>query len=397
MSNGSVIFRLCRALGYLTVSVVILALLLVTTIQAAEHVFRRRAEKLLSDLESLRVRHSTFADATNLFGRWIGSGSHSVPCDRDRCDLWINLNDFPEVPGPLVSWPVWESRTYRLVGARLAGARAKIEVREGLVVSTDFRLDVDVPPFKGGDGRVVWYFLEGRAFTILRPDPGLLLYGDAHPDYFVHWPHCDTCVPVWVGYTPYATHDELLRVAGFNFSCVTRWQPCRARSDIMPGAMALAASDGKLSGAEPKPGCTVQAVQIAARESEYAAVVDVIQNREDMRYGQARLLDVRPQELLKGAGLAGDSHFLLEVVDRFAVTPMKEVSNARPGSRVTVLFDRIRNPSGAAYFLSEECGVVPLNKQMLDVVHAGIAQDDLHLYLPYGPNMQYRDPDHVTN
>ena len=389
--------RLGRTLLHTACSVLVLLLAFVTAIHVEEYAFRRRAEKLLNDLESLRVRHATFAEATDLFGGWRGSGSRSVPCDRNRCDLWINLNDFPEASGALVSWPVWESRTYRLAGARLAGVRAKIEVREGLVVSTDFRLDVDVPPFNGGDGRVVWYFLEGRAFTILRPDPGLLLYGDAHPDYYVDWPHCDTCVPVWVGYTPYATHDELLRVAGFNFSCVTRWQPCRTKSDIMPGAMALAASDEKQLETEPKLGCTVQAVQIAARESEYAAVVDVIQNRKDTQYGEARLLDVRSLDLLKGAGLASDSHSPLEVVDTFAVTPMKESSNARPGSRVIVLFDRIRNPRGAVHFLSEGCGVVPLDKQMFDVVRAGIAQDDLHVYLPYGPTMQYRDPDRVTN
>jgi hypothetical protein len=111
-------------------------------------------------------------------------------------------------------------------------ARASVWVREGTVSQTQFELDVDVPPFRDAEGRTESYPLVARLYTIPRREPldqSEIEY--AGPD------ACTGCVAVWVKYTPYATPEDIDRVGRINFACITGWRKCRAKDDIMPGAM----------------------------------------------------------------------------------------------------------------------------------------------------------------
>jgi hypothetical protein len=113
---------------------------------------RHRAEKLLADIRSLRVRSATFDQAVEAFDRWQPWGSYDLPCSRESCHFSIALYD----PGSAYGWVF---PLYRLVGSRPCGAQAFVWVSEGVVSKVEFGLGIDVPPFVDASGATVTYGL----------------------------------------------------------------------------------------------------------------------------------------------------------------------------------------------------------------------------------------------
>ncbi|MFZ0981165.1 MAG: hypothetical protein WAN23_17310 [Candidatus Acidiferrales bacterium] len=356
---------------YIGFSLLVGYVLLFAMVQIQQRILRHRAEKLLADVQSLRVRSATFDQAVEVFDRWQPWGSYDLPCSSESCHFSIALYS----PGSAYGWVV---PLYRIVGSRPCGARASISVNEGLVSKVEFGLGIDVPPFVDASGTTVAYGLSAEVTGGPRSIPGDLLYADFHSEYAIGWPSgCTSCVDIWFAYTPYANPADVQRVGGPNFDCITGWRQCRTKADIMPAAMTQVASDRAFQRGD-RPRRTPEVVETISRDAEDAAIVRIVANRSDSQCQGCGLLKVRLVRPLKRSLFwKVGSTYNLGVVQGVAIAPLNDVSNLLPGSRAIILFDRNLQPAAAVPILEEPCGVVPFNAQMLQLVQRGIANDNL--------------------
>jgi hypothetical protein len=56
-----------------------------------------------------------------------------------------------------------------------------------------------------------------------------------HPQYVLSAPGgCENCLAIFTDFTANASQEDKDRMTDFNFSCMTRWTPCRDEQDILP-------------------------------------------------------------------------------------------------------------------------------------------------------------------
>ena len=384
MSNSIVSrLRLFRYVGHTFLLVLAAIAALFVCVHVQEYIFRNRVERLAADVRALRVRKSTFPKATEVFSRWGGSGDYSVPCSGQYCDFSIRLNELGGVPGRSEGWFRWAETIHRLAGGRISLARAWISVREGIVWRTEFELLLDVPPFKNSSGEIESYTLEGRVSAIPRLVP--YSFRSSQPEFEIHWPHCDSCEPIWVDYTPYARPADLNRIAQLNFDCIVSWRQCRSKADLMPGAMAQRAVEDRLLGNGFQFECGAEAIQTIARDAENAAIVDLEASRPD---DEGTLMKVRLLQTLKGSTSWGVGEGLSLGVANGTI-PAKYIAGFKTGSRIVILFDRNPHPRGPVPIVAELCGIVPFTEKNLKLVNGGIKQDDV-VHLPSNPASEVR-------
>jgi hypothetical protein len=70
--------KIVRILAWFLAAVLASILLLAAAIRVDQYVLRYRAERLQSDIRSLELRKSTFADARRLEGRWFDNTKEKV-------------------------------------------------------------------------------------------------------------------------------------------------------------------------------------------------------------------------------------------------------------------------------------------------------------------------------
>jgi hypothetical protein len=383
--------RLTRYVLGAAISVIAAYALLVAAIQVQKRILRRRAENLLADVRSLQVRRSTFAQAAAVFSHWSNRGFYSKPCSQESCDFFIRISDFGSVSGKFPGWYTWGIPVYRMAGGRLAGAYASLSVRNGTLSRAFFELGIDVPPFiEPASHETVSYELGAQIRTNSRVDPNSLLHPSSHPDYTITGPGgCEGCVEVWFEYTPYASAADVERLGKPNFTCITRWSPCRTKADIMPAAVAQRALDPSPD-LDGKASCSARGLEIISRDAEDVAVVDVVANRLDAECDGCRLLIVRLVKRLKRAAFwPVGAAYNLGVLESNAISPLDDAANLKAGARILIVFDRNLHPRGPVPILEEVCGVVPLNEQTLAIVQSGIAKDDL---APWSGNPNFIRP-----
>jgi hypothetical protein len=83
--------RLLR-LGALGIFVVVA--FAIVPIQIEQHLLRRRAERLLSDIRSLEIGRATLSDAQNLSRKWKPFAHFKGNCTEAACTLEISWQDF---------------------------------------------------------------------------------------------------------------------------------------------------------------------------------------------------------------------------------------------------------------------------------------------------------------
>lgn len=66
----------------------------IAAIPVQQRVLRHRAERLLVDIRSLKLRRSTWADAQQIFVTWGAWGHYEGTCSQQSCSYEINLGDF---------------------------------------------------------------------------------------------------------------------------------------------------------------------------------------------------------------------------------------------------------------------------------------------------------------
>jgi hypothetical protein len=78
----------------LSLSLCSLLFLTLLASQVEQRLFRRRAELLLSQLQSLELRKTSWQDAQTRFQRWGPNREFDEHCDSHKCSLKITLNEF---------------------------------------------------------------------------------------------------------------------------------------------------------------------------------------------------------------------------------------------------------------------------------------------------------------
>lgn len=268
MSNSIVIRLLRKYLLFPAIGIGVVLFLVLLVSQVEQHIFRSRAELLLSQVQSLELRKTPWPEAQNQLKRWTKESKFNDQCNGTECSLEITLfepvYDFASrtlifahlddylrwrlklsySEGPFVRMESVFFRGYMLMGGRPARIMANVGMRNGIVWSKGFSVYIatywhNIPDFDPNR----WFDFSLMANTGSVPqfdfssqnwvDPQLTL----HPNYLISRPGgCDVCVSGYVHFTPYADPVDIHRLMQLNLLCLTQLRPCLDQSDIMPAA-----------------------------------------------------------------------------------------------------------------------------------------------------------------
>jgi len=279
--------------------------------------------------------------------------------------------------------PDWLRWSIATLGGRAALVFAGFEVIEGVVWEKHFSLAVQMPPFRGPDGGLFSTTLLGVAESRSQLYPPTFRGGILrHPNYVVGKPGgCEGCVEIYAYFTPYADPRDVERLMQFNLDCLTRWAACLDESDVMPVAWRQY-SDEKSEGetASAIRGCSPRFVEILGRDTQNAAIVDVIANRIEDGVGGERyqVSTVRLSQRLKRADFwnPGETEQVRVFEGVVALTSSNLPSEVRPGAKYILLFAEGHwgGQNGPRIWL-DQCGAIPLTKENLALVKRGVDQD----------------------
>lgn len=328
-------FRLVRrVLLILFVSFCAVVFLALIFVQVEQRIFRRRAERLLSEIQSLELRKAPWPEAQARLAHWSAHTEVSPHCDEQKCSLTITMNEFAAgvvsqmtLPSRLDDYLRWKLNlpyntgpfvhlfeALRHLHMRLGGRPARIEatigMRDGIVWSKRFEVLIETyvyanPELLGGR----WYEYSFLATVGSVPhfpshaswfDPQLTL----HPNYKIGRPGgCGGCVAGWANFTPYAEPADVHRLLELDLSCLTRWHPCKTQTDIMPVAwMQYEAERDRVDKLWFQVACSPLTMELLGRDSDIVVVGEVVAYKRDaVGQGHRRAVEVRLLQRMKGA------------------------------------------------------------------------------------------------
>lgn len=266
MSNLIVVRFLQKFLLIAAIGVCAMLILVLVASQIGQRIFRRRAEILLAQVQSLELGKTSWQDAQRQLRHWSGESRLDDRCNQTDCSEAITLTEptsgliFP-IFERLDDYLRWRLRLsynqgpfdrmaqqvlypgYMLLGGRPARIVASVGMRDGVLWSKEYEVSIETFwHFNPGgwaeytlvaDMRSVPRFDGSKQFVFVDPHvPQLKL----HPNYFIGHPGgCEICIEVYLLFTPYADPSDVHRLEP-NLSCLTRIRPCLDEIDIMPAA-----------------------------------------------------------------------------------------------------------------------------------------------------------------
>lgn len=345
-------WKLCK---WVLTGLLVVYLVLLAAVQISQRITRRRAERLLSDLRGLQLEKSSWSDAQALMQRWGRWGGYKGTCDADHCEYGISFNSAGIVLEPttvserflnLFDRPAERAAT--MLGAHLSDVEGGFRVQNNLVVGTWFSLIVN--------GRVEDQLISGVIGTRtgnLEPYD-LWPEKDPHPEYRTVL-RTGTIGIFFTQFTAATKAEDVEWLTAFNFSCMTRWLPCKERGDLLPSAWAKYKAESKrVSAIRERIGNCSYTLEDLVDASERAALVQVekpnVQNRQWSPY-PARLV-----ESLKGSSSwhSGDARAIWSGQDPVAPTEI-------------LLFTEDSDPVYPHY-----CGVIPATPENLRTVKGAV-------------------------
>ena len=345
--------RILRVLSWIIGSLCLAVLALSLAIHADQYLLRRRAERLQSDIRSLDLRKSTYADARKVIDRWWDDAREQGPCRADWCDVEITLN---RNAWRLWSYPSWLITGYLWLGGHSAMIIAAVRVRNGIVVGKDIK--GYVTGVCGRDGDVLFCrMMIGQARTETRlgeARAGMRRIVDVrHPEYTFFSPSgCEGCIDAEVIFSPYANSSDVRRLTGINFACITRWAPCENEGDILPTAWREAKSEGAPPAHIASCSETIRALTRDLGCVPLATVTDATDTGEGLQ------LTIR-----------WENKCALEMLEnQNTLAGLNREPRIRKGDRLLVFEERLSSTS-------EPCAVVPATEENLRAAQQGVSEN----------------------
>jgi hypothetical protein len=363
-----------------------------------QHIFRRRAEQLLYEVQEIELRTTSWEKALKRSAHWDVNRATNKSCDAHQCSFEIILNEFVFAylsqrtvfdrlddyfrwrfklsydRGPFVRAEDWLLYLYMRAGGRPSKVVARVGMRDGTVWRKDLTVTIYTPT------RFEWFTNEPSGFVLVATVngvPRMDYFGEPwvssqlllHPDYEIGRPGgCEGCVSGWVKFTPYADPLDVQRLMQLNLSCLTRWNPCTSQSDIMPSAWSQYVAEN--SQTDSRPSCLSAIVKLFGRDSANAATAEVVRYREDL-HSDTMIAAVRVIERLKGMRdwKAGDTHTVSLEHGRYCVA-----ENVRVGSKL-ILYGGLDRSAEANSSAGQFWPVMPLTDNNLNLFRLGISRD----------------------
>jgi hypothetical protein len=383
------------------------ALLFLTllTSQIEQHLFRRRAELLLSQLQSLELRKTSWQDAQTQFQSWGANREFDKGCSSQKCSLKITLNEFvlghltqrnlfeklddyfrwrlklSYSEGPFVHAEFWLIRLYMCMGGRPARVIANIGMRDGTVWSkgTSVWVETLIDSAEWSGDQPFEFSLIAEVNSAPRFDyygsPRVSSQLMLHQNYVIGRPGgCEVCVEGWVKFTPYAAPEDVHRLMQLDLSCLTRWHPCVSQNEIMPAAWAqYVAERSRTSQSKEILSCSPAIIEILGRDSANIATAEVVRYHENF-YSQGYdkiVATVRVLDRLKGmaAWNVGETRD----VTLPSGTPCAD-DKVQVGSRL-ILYGGWDRSNEVRFDPQKPWPVIPMNDTNLNFFRRGIDQD----------------------
>lgn len=392
---------------FFTTSLSLLALIVLALFASKieQYLFRRRAELLLSQLQSFELRKTPWQSAQGQLKRWGAYLEPGKPCDESECSLQITLNEFVAGyitqrnvfvklddyfrwrlklsynEGPFERIELYLLRTYVRLGGHPARILATIGMRNGVVWSKRFDVWIETyghPVDWSGTFRTE-YTLIASTSSVSRlgghfgglVDPQLMI----HPDYAIGRPGgCTICVAGWTKFTPYAAPADVHRLMQLDLSCLTRWSNCLTQNDIMPIPWAQYLTERSLLESQgEKLHCPQFIPEVLGRDSANIAVVKLLDYRDaaDSHGFHTGVVSARLVKRLRGiaAWKVGEVRELSIEGGTGREAPIM------PPGRELVLF-RGQGPSSGPWTVSvSTCPITWANESNLNLVQQGIDED----------------------
>jgi hypothetical protein len=206
--------------------------------EAAQWLLRWRAQRLLADIRTLQVNHSTWPVAQQLAQKWAHWTTFNPGCTADACTVQIDLVQTLQpflVGSPQAGARNSLARVVDHTGLRSVAARAGFTVEHGLVTSRWFGEQVTLPVRDWGppDGYIPYLSASAAATSHFRE-----IVGDSHllhPNRMAQ----HTQGYIQVSYSPAEDPAEQSALMDFRFSCLTRLRPCESVGDILPEGLRM--------------------------------------------------------------------------------------------------------------------------------------------------------------
>lgn len=236
-------------------------------------------------MQSITLRQSQFDTVRPLLRRWERFGEYEGDCSEKHCKFKVILQN------GMFNLPDWLRHSAARLSGRAVRVIAGFEVIDGIVWAKYFDVEMEMPPFRGEDGKLFSTTLIGIAESRSQFFPphywGSILL---HSNYVINRPGgCEGCVLAYVYFTPYADPQDVRRLMQFNLGCLTRWRACQDQADIMPVAWTQYSEEqSRLEAQSASPKCSPRIVEMLGRDSENAAIVDVVANREEDGGGEGK-------------------------------------------------------------------------------------------------------------
>jgi hypothetical protein len=290
--------------------VLFLILIAFAAIQMQQGMLRWHAERLLADMHQIRLYQSTWGDAQRLMHRWGAWGHYEGLCTAANCHYEIEMNSSafynPHVaPQAWVGWLLRHDRLnlYSWLGGRGSAFLASFTVRDGTIwrESVAFGAVVSRRRIKKENDFDLALSLGAESYQRLHrtlAGPPSFMGGTdqliGHPYYKVGRPggcmiNCELGIVYFSTHTPPA---EIERLTSYDFSCMTRFNPCARLEDLLPAAKdwelypdhelsddELRVREKKAEERQEKP-CSVP-VWALARDTRYVLVVEALSTKTE--------------------------------------------------------------------------------------------------------------------
>jgi hypothetical protein len=388
-----------------------LLLLLGAVLRIQSYLFRRQAENLMADFQTLKLRQTKWPEAESLTRKWGKYGHYQGDCNASFCRYTIALSSPLEEMAARYG-RAWDIRLihpielslrglYWLLGGRDADLSVTFVVQDAIVLRKSAVFIYQVfSPGNLNDGYAL--IATSRATSRLSSDEYLLTDGDQlakHPYYTYNRPGGCNCNMARVSFVPDAPESEIRWLTTFNLACLTNFMPCRNLEDIYPASEGWHLYDDIRLG-RPAPAnqentkVTVLPVEcrvpIFARGREADQIFSVTSLKESQ---EQRLIEVdekatvRLDSVLKGSAEHNPGESIDVVTStfryygQFEYAPLKIETPLTPGKHFLLL--SVHGEKKPEPLRLERCLVLPDTPEIRAELQRGIAQND---------RLRYPDP-----